>query len=384
MLYRRFGRTNLQMPVFSCGGMRYMQSWEDLRRDQIDADNQDNLRRTIHRAFELGINHFETARGYGSSEVQMAPVIAELPRDQIILQTKVQPRADPKEFEAEIITSFSNLGVDRVDLLSIHGINTQEHLDWVTGNCLQICEHWRQRGFFRFLGFSTHGQTDLIRRAIATDAFDYVNLHWYYFNQRNRAAVDDAAARDMGVFIISPSDKGGRLYDPPEKLRQLCAPYSPMAFNNRFCLQNTAVHTLSIGAARPSDFDEHLASLASLGDRDSVTSIDAAIQAEMAARLGTEWLAQWDRNLPSIEETPGRINLLDILRFHNLAFALGMFSFGKMRYQLLGKKNHWFPGEQAGDFDEDAMRAALQGSGHADPTRVIAVLREAHLWWKEA
>ena len=384
MLYRRFGRTNLQMPVFSCGGMRYMQSWEDLRRDQIDADNQDNLRRTIHRAFELGINHFETARGYGSSEVQMAPVIAELPRDQIILQTKVQPRADPKEFEAEIITSFSNLGVDRVDLLSIHGINTQEHLDWVTGNCLQICEHWRQRGFFRFLGFSTHGQTDLIRRAIATDAFDYVNLHWYYFNQRNRAAVDDAAARDMGVFIISPSDKGGRLYDPPDKLRQLCAPYSPMAFNNRFCLQNAAVHTLSIGAARPSDFDEHLASLASLGDRDSVTSIDAAIQAEMAARLGTEWLAQWDRNLPSIEETPGRINLLDILRFHNLAFALGMFSFGKMRYQLLGKKNHWFPGEQAGDFDEDAMRAALQGSGHADPTRVIAVLREAHLWWKEA
>ena len=384
MLYRRFGRTNLQMPVFSCGGMRYMQSWEDLGRDQIDVANQDNLRRTIHRAFELGINHFETARGYGSSEVQMAPVIAELPRDQIILQTKVQPRADPKEFEAEIITSFSNLGVDRVDLLSIHGINTQEHLDWVTGHCLQICEHWRQRGFFRFLGFSTHGQTDLIRRAIATDAFDYVNLHWYYFNQRNRTAVDDAAARDMGVFIISPSDKGGRLYDPPDKLRQLCAPDSPMVFNNRFCLQNTAVHTLSIGAARPSDFDEHLAALAGLGDRESVTAIDAAIQAEMAARLGTEWLAKWDRNLPSIEETPGRINLLDILRFHNLAFALGMFSFGKMRYQLLGKKNHWFPGEQAGDFDEGAMRAALERSGYADPTRVITVLREAHLWWKEA
>ncbi len=384
MLYRRFGRTNLQMPVFSCGGMRYMQSWEDLRRDQIDAANQDNLRRTIHRAFELGINHFETARGYGSSEVQMAPVIAELPRDQIILQTKVQPRADPKEFEAEIISSFANLEVDRVDLLAIHGINTQEQLDWVTGHCLQICEHWRQRGFFRFLGFSTHGQTDLIRRVIATDAFDYVNLHWYYFNQRNRAAVDDATAREMGVFIISPSDKGGRLYDPPDKLRQLCAPYSPMAFNNRFCLQNTDVHTLSIGAARPSDFDEHLASLAGLDDRDSVAAIETAIQAEMAARLGTEWLTKWDRNLPAIEETPGRINLLDILRLHNLAFALGMFSFGKMRYQLLGKKNHWFPGEQASDFDEGAMRTAVEKSGHADPTRVIAVLREAHLWWKES
>ncbi|MEN9358658.1 MAG: hypothetical protein RL095_193 [Verrucomicrobiota bacterium] len=384
MLYRRFGRTELQMPVFSCGGMRFMQSWEDLRREEIQAAGQENLRRTIHRAFELGINHFETARGYGSSEIQMGPVIAELPRDKIILQTKVQPRADPKEFEAEIVTSFSNLGLDRIDLLAIHGINTQEHLDWVESHCLEICEHWRQRGFFRFLGFSTHGQTELIRRSIATEAFDYVNLHWYYFNQRNHAAVEDAAARDMGIFIISPSDKGGRLYDPPDKLRRLCSPYSPIGFNNRFCLQNPHIHTLSVGAAQPADFDEHLASLAGLGDRDAVASVDLAIQQEMKACLGGEWLQHWDRHLPEIEATPGRVNLLDILRFHNLASALGMFSFGKMRYQLLGKKNHWFPGEQAGAFDEGAMIAALEQAGHADPRRVVAALREAHLWWKES
>ena len=30
MRYRRFGRTNLSMPVFSCGGMRYQHSWQDL------------------------------------------------------------------------------------------------------------------------------------------------------------------------------------------------------------------------------------------------------------------------------------------------------------------------------------------------------------------
>ena len=35
----------------------------------------------------------------------------------------------------------------------------------------------------------------------------------------------------------------------------LCAPLTPMQFNDLYCLSREAVHTLSIGAARPSDFD---------------------------------------------------------------------------------------------------------------------------------
>ena len=36
----------------------------------------------------------------------------------------------------------------------------------------------------------------------------------------------------MGVFIISPTDKGGRLYAPSAKLRTPDAPLSPMVFND--------------------------------------------------------------------------------------------------------------------------------------------------------
>jgi predicted aldo/keto reductase-like oxidoreductase len=71
MRYRRFGRTELQMPVFSCGGMRYQQGWGDLPLEEITPENQANLEATIHRSLELGINHIETARGYGSSEMQL-------------------------------------------------------------------------------------------------------------------------------------------------------------------------------------------------------------------------------------------------------------------------------------------------------------------------
>ena len=75
MKYRRFGRTELQMPVFSCGGMRYQFKWQDVPPAEIPPDNQRNLEATIHRSLELGINHIETARGYGTSEMQLGRLL---------------------------------------------------------------------------------------------------------------------------------------------------------------------------------------------------------------------------------------------------------------------------------------------------------------------
>ena len=80
-------------------------------------------------------------------------------------------------------------------------------------------------------------------------------------NDLNWGGIEAATTRDMGVFIISPNDKGGMLYSPPLKLETLCQPLSPMAFNNLYCLSRPQVHTLSVGASCPEDFDEHIRSL---------------------------------------------------------------------------------------------------------------------------
>src|SRR5512146_1578097 len=98
MKYRRFGRTELQIPVISCGGMRYQHKWQDVDPKEIPTDGQANLEATIHRALELGINHIETARGYGTSEMQLGWVLPKLPRERLIIQTKVSPTASAKEF----------------------------------------------------------------------------------------------------------------------------------------------------------------------------------------------------------------------------------------------------------------------------------------------
>lgn len=379
MRYRLFGRTQLQMPLFSCGGMRYQFKWQDVPVGQIPSHNQLNLEATINRALEVGINHIETARGYGTSEIQLGQILPKLERDRLIVQTKISPTADPLEFERNFNTSLANLQLDYVDLLALHGINNAEilHNSIRPGGCLEVANKLRSAGKVRFIGFSTHAATDIIISAIATDQFDFVNLHWYYINQLNWAAIAAANRHDMGVFIISPSDKGGMLYNPPQKLINLCYPLSPIVFNNLFCLSHSQVHTLSIGAARPQDFDQHLQTLELLERADEILPpILARLQQEAYAQLGENWVKTWHIGLPKYHETPGNVNIPVILWLRNLAIAYDMTDYAKMRYNLLGNGSHWFPGAKADQVNKLSLQQCLAHSPHAH--KIPTLLQQAH------
>lgn len=372
------------MPVFSCGGMRYQQSWQDEDWEKISAESQDLIERCVARSLELGINHIETARGYGSSEVQLGRILPDLPREDLIVQTKVAP-AIAEEFLQTFDLSMSRLRLDHVDLLSFHGINTGELLErtLAKGGALEAGRKLQAEGRARHLGFSTHAPCDVIVAAIETGEFDYVNLHWYWVNQSNWPAIEAARRHDMGVFIISPNDKGGKLYEPPEKLSRLCAPHSPMAFNDLFCLLRPEVHTLSLGVARPEDFDEHLHALSLLDQAEEIVSpIKEKLHAAMEESLGSDWCARWQEGIPRWEDVPGEVNVWEILRLWNFAKSLDMVAFGKMRYNLLGNADHWFPGKNAGEMDEAAVAKAVQASPFA--SRIPETLKEAHalLWDK--
>jgi uncharacterized protein len=378
MQYRRFGRTELPMPVFSCGGMRYQYKWQDVPLTDIPTDNQANLAATIRRALNLGITHIETARGYGSSELQLGQILPQLPREKLIVQTKVAPTEDPAEFVSTFNQSLSNLGLDNVDLLGLHGINNAELLDYSIrpNGCLEAAQRLQAQGKVRHIGFSTHAPLPVILQAIETGQFDYVNLHWYYINQLNWSAIEAATRQDMGVFIISPANKGGLLYQPSQKLIDLCAPLSPIVFNALFCLSHPQVHTLSVGAARPEDFDEHLKTLDWLDQADTILpEIQQRLEQAAIERLGEDWVRTWQKGLPQPENTPGQINIPVILWLRNLALAYDMVDYGKMRYNLLGNGGHWFPGARATQVQQLDLQSCLGNSPHAD--KIPQYLQEA-------
>lgn len=379
MKYRRFGRTGLKMPVISCGGMRYQFKWQDVAPEEIPDEGQANLEACVRRALDLGINHIETARGYGTSEMQLGRILPRMPREKMIIQTKVSPKPQADEFRRTFDTSLKYLGLDFVDLLALHGINNRQllHDALKPHGCLAAARRLQQEGHARFIGFSTHAPTEVILEAIRSNEFDYVNLHWYFVNDLTWPAIEAAHALDLGVFIISPNDKGGRLQESPPRMAELCAPLSPMQFNDLYCLARPQVHTLSCGVARPGDFDEHVRAL-EYYDRiqETIAPIERRLRAEMARVLGDDWCQRWFEGLPEFTEVPGHVNVIEILRLWTYGQSLGLVPWAKMRYNLLGQAEHWFPGENAARLSDLPIEGCLQRNPFA--ARIPSILREAH------
>ena len=374
MRYRRFGKTELQIPVISCGGMRYQQSWKDA--DPVTEESQRNLEATIRRSLELGIHHIETARGYGTSEYQLGKILPTLKRDELIVQTKVAPMETPEKFIETFNHSMDLLKLDYVDLLGFHGINSEDEYQ-KTLTCLDVALDLKKQGRIRHLGFSTHGACDIIVKAIEIGVLEYVNLHWYYINQDNWPAVEAATRRDMGVFIISPNDKGGMLYKPSAKLVELCKPLDPMVFNSLFCLSHPQIHTLSCGAARPSDFDPQLEAVRLLDEAgELLPPIIARLEQALHDAVGEEWAKTWQQGLPDWEHAPNQINVPVILRLYNLVKAYDMVDYAKMRYNMFGSGGTWFPGSRISSLEGLDYSTYLKDSPH--PARIPQAVHEMH------
>ena len=360
---RRFGRTEIKLPVLSLGGMRFQQSWKDLDAQEINNQQQDILQKTIKYASLKGMHHIETARHYGTSELQIGWALEQIDDPERILQTKIPPNNDPSIFEQELELSLHRLGSKKIDLLAIHGINLPEHLDMTIrpNGCLDVVRRWQKNGLVGHIGFSTHAKVDLIIETIETGFFDYVNLHWYYIRQENEQALQAAQKKDMGVFIISPTDKGGHLHTPSSKLLELCSPLHPIEFNDLFCLSDERIHTLSVGASKPGDIDIHLDAISKMDSMHGlIDTIESKLVNASYKSLGESWLTTWDRGLPSWDQTPGEINIPVLLWLYNLLMAWDMESFAKDRYGLLGRGGHWFPGSNADCLDCEVSEVDLK------------------------
>ena len=338
MKYRRFGRTEMMLSQFSLGCM------------QFTGDSpEENAIATIERAVELGVNHIETARGYGNSEERVGKALARIfkrqPRESLYITTKIGPSTEVDEFKRNFEKSMRLLGLDYLDNLDFHGPGNLATVKPAMSDkgCLGYVRKLMSEGVVRHFGFSTHGYPTGVLDLVNTDEFESINLHYYYFYQGLAHVVERAAELDMGVFIISPNNQGGKLQAPTAPLEAACAPLAPMTFNHMWLLNNPNVHTLSFGPANPGQIDANM--LAQDYDgvgaaREEFDEVLEQVESDYRTRMGDDFCTVCNACLPC----PENINIPGLLNWRQMNKAFEMSSYAEGRYARVGTGGAWILG----------------------------------------
>ena len=340
MKYRRFGRTEMMLSQFSLGCMQF-----------TGESPEANAIATVERAVELGVNHLETARGYGNSEKRVGKalkrILKKVPREDIYVTTKIGPSSKVDDFKRNFEKSMSLLGIDYLDNLDFHGPGNLETVGPAMNDrgCLGYVRKLMAEGVVRHFGFSTHGYPKGVMELVNTNEFESINLHYYYFYQGLRHVVERAAELDMGVFIISPNNQGGKLQAPTAPLSEACAPLSPMTFNHMWLLNHEAVHTLSFGPANPQQIDANLIAQDYDGQGPDRQVFDRAleqVEGHYRNELGSDFCTVCNACLPC----PENINIPGLLNWRQMHKAFDMTEYAQGRYARVGVGGAWILGEK--------------------------------------
>ena len=333
---RYFGKIN-KVSSFTLGTMRATES-------------EEKMYEMIKYAHFAGINHIETAQSYGKAELFVGKALDKLEKvDNIskknwIITTKVLPKGKNKELKANLLISLNNLNLKKINNLAIHGINLDEHLEWVLDGEGKEFINWAlNEGLVEQIGFSSHGNFSLIENAINSNNFNFCCLHLHLLDKSNILLADKAMRKKMGVLAISPADKGGKLYLPSNILIEASKPFHPLEIAYRYLLAK-GITTLSLGANKESDFKLPIKLINSTQNLSS-EEIQAIENIENISkkRLGITKCDQCRECLPCPSEVP----IPEILKLRNIYIGNGQTEYAKERYNLIGRAGHWWETKNA-------------------------------------
>ena len=281
MKTKKFGRTDLDIPVIGFGGL-FVASF---------VTEYDTAERAVHRALDLGLNYFDTAPGYGNSEEVLGKALHGVTKP-LILSTKIGGRQgcnlkDPASIRASVEESLRLLGRDHADILIIHEPDRPRQNDWwtnrvtVEGPVLGVLDDLKKEGKIRYTGLggtTTSEMTHLCRSGkfdVLLTAFQYSAL----YREAALEVIPAAKAAGMGILVGSPLQQGllakrydQQLRDPAafwlSKARKeqlfdfytLCdeAGMSLPEMGIRFALSNPDVHCVLMGTRTEAEVMENV------------------------------------------------------------------------------------------------------------------------------
>ena len=196
ILQRPFGRTGHSSTVTLFGAAAFS------RVTQAEAD------RTMALMLEYGVNHIDTAAGYGEAEVLLGPWLEKY-RDRFFLATKTGERSYAGA-KAEIRRSLERMRVDNVDLIQLHNLGCPDEWDTAMGEngALEAAREARDQGLVRHIGVTGHGLKIAAFHHRSLQAFDFesILLPWNIQMKQNRQYVRDfervvGLARERGIAV---------------------------------------------------------------------------------------------------------------------------------------------------------------------------------------
>jgi hypothetical protein len=145
------------------------------------------------------------------------------------------------------------------------------------------------------------------------------------------------------AFIISPLDKGGKVYSPSQKLRSLTLPdCEPMEYGLAWLWnlqmhdpQKAEVHTLTIGAARPSDLDQVAVAAYRQGKSlllSKVQTVSKRLYEAQVEALGQEWLDSCYEGVIKSKDSKYLVEHNQIVWLYNCIKAWGLLEFCRNRF----------------------------------------------------
>jgi L-glyceraldehyde 3-phosphate reductase len=315
MTYRRCGRSGLLLPAVSLG------LWHNFG----DVDVLETSRAMVHRAFDLGITHFDLANNYGpppgSAEVTFGRILASdlaAHRDELIVSTKAGYRMWPgpygewgsrKSLLSSLDQSLKRMGLEYVDIFYSHRPDPETPLEETVGALVQAVRSGRAL----YAGVSSY-PPDLTRRAAdlmaSADVPLLIHQPGYNLFDRwvERGLLDVLSEKGIGCIAFCPLaqglltnrylhgiEPGSRASKPhgflkadhisEEKLRRIRAlaviaerrGQSLAQLALAWILSRPSVTTVLIGASRPGQIEENVAALANPGFcAEELAAIDAA------------------------------------------------------------------------------------------------------------
>jgi predicted aldo/keto reductase-like oxidoreductase len=314
VLKRRLGRTNFEASVVGFGGI------------PIGRQPREEAVKVVRRAIELGVNFIDTARSYGESEAIIGEAIKGM-RDGLFISTKSHFRTKT-EVKNSIEESLRRLQINRLDLIFIHGVDSEEELEYrLKMGVLEAMKEAREAGKVNYIGISGH-QPGVLVKAIRTGEFETVMAPYNLRYQEAGELLPLAQELDVGVIAMKPLG-GGFLTVPAEAMqygvteRAVCTAEAAL----RFVLSNPAVTTAIPGMANTAQVEENVP----VGNVPAAMSLqEKRLLQERARSMIYTSCMQCGYCLI---ECPNEIDIKDVFRLRNFYEQFGLVDYTKRKYQ---------------------------------------------------